>query len=81
VEKAVLGECFSDVHRTLDLVGVVGVRGHRRWLHDPLSAFMVGYALHGEKGALSGLLHITLDYIESDINKKCKKAKYGLRFT
>jgi hypothetical protein len=66
VEKAILGESFSDIHRTLDLVGVVGMRGHRRWLHDPFSAFMVGYALHGQKGAMSGLLHITLDKVCND---------------
>jgi hypothetical protein len=32
---------------------------------------MVGYALHGEKGALSGLLHITLDKVCND--KKARR--------
>ena len=61
VERAILGEAFPDVHRLLDLPGLAGVKRHRRFLHDPLSAFIAGYALHGGKGALSALLHVALD--------------------
>jgi|YelNatPaOPRAMG01_1025707.scaffolds.fasta_scaffold293064_2 hypothetical protein len=71
VEQAILGETFSDVHRLLDLPGLMGVKRHRRFLHSPVEAFMVGYALHGEKGALSGLLHITLDKVCND--KKARR--------
>jgi hypothetical protein len=64
--KAILNEAYPDVDRLLDLPGLMGVRRHRRFLHDPLSAFMIGYALHGEKGALAGLTHITLDKVCND---------------
>lgn len=57
--------------RLLDLPGLMGVKRHRRFLHDPLSAFMVGYALHGEKGGLASLIHITLDQVCND--KKTKR--------
>jgi len=71
VSLSILGEAYPDVDRLLDLPGLMGVKRHRRFLHDPLSAFMVGYALHGHKGALSGLLHITLDKVCND--RKAKK--------
>lgn len=57
----VLGETFRDVDRVLDLPGIAGVRRHRRFFHKPFEAWAIGYALHGEKGALAGLLHVVLD--------------------
>jgi len=64
--KAILNEAYPDVDRLLDLPGLVGVKRHRRFLHDPLSAFMVGYALHGQRGGLAGLLHVLVDHACND---------------
>jgi hypothetical protein len=71
-ERAVLGRSYGDVDRAIDLVGIASVRGHRRYLHTPAEAFAVGYAMHGLRGGASGLLHVLLDYIESDMRKKIK---------
>ena len=71
-ERAVLGRSYGDIDRAIDLVGIANVRGHRRYLHTPMEAFAVGYAMHGLKGGASGLLHILLDYTESDMRRKTK---------
>jgi hypothetical protein len=70
VSLSILGEAYPDVDRLLDLPGLMGVRKHRRFLHDSFSAFMVGYALHGEKGAMSALIHISLDKVCNDRKTK-----------
>lgn len=57
--KLILGKAYPEVDRFLDLVGVVGVRGHRRYLHTPLEAAVVSTVLTGSP--LPGVLHITLD--------------------
>jgi hypothetical protein len=70
VSLSILGQAYPDVDRLLDLPGLMGVKHHRRFLHDPLSAFMIGYALHGEKGALAGFTHILLDKVCNDRNTR-----------
>jgi len=49
----------------LDLPALVKPQGHRRFLHDPLTAVILGSALAGEKGAEAGILHITTDFLAS----------------
>ena len=61
IERLLLGSDFRDVHLALDMPAFLGVKGHRRFFHDPVSAALIGYALHGSRGALSALLHIALD--------------------
>jgi len=68
VEKLLLGSDFKDVHVALDMPAMLGVKGHRRFFHDPVSAALIGYALHGSGGALSALLHIALDQACNDKN-------------
>jgi hypothetical protein len=61
VDKIILGREYPEVHRALDLPYIwLGPR-HRILFHDPASAMLLGYAVAGPGGALSALLHITLD--------------------
>jgi hypothetical protein len=57
--KFILGKAYPEVDRFIDLVGVVGMRGHRRYLHTPLEAAVVSTVLTGSP--LPGILHVTLD--------------------
>lgn len=73
--KLLLKKSYPELDRLIDLVGIVPVRGHRKYLHDPVKAAMLGYALYGEKGMLAGLLHVLLDEIDREKFIKNKKAK------
>jgi hypothetical protein len=66
VERALLGREYPDVHRILDLPAYFVGKSHRRYLHDPLTAYLVGYALHGHRGGLASLLHIIVDRVYGD---------------
>jgi len=68
VERLILNTDLKDVHVALDMPAMLGVKGHRRFFHDPVSAALIGYALHGSGGALSALLHIALDQACNDKN-------------
>jgi hypothetical protein len=61
VDKIVLGREYPEVHRALDLPYLWLGPKHRILFHDPITATMMGYAIAGPRGALSALLHITLD--------------------
>lgn len=43
---------------------------HRRVNHDPVSAFMTGYMLAGEKGGLAAMAHLIPDAFDRDLRNK-----------
>lgn len=66
VARLLLGKDYPDIDMLLDLPAFMGVKKHRRFFHDPMSAFMIGYVRHGVKGGLAGLIHIMLDNASKD---------------
>ena len=68
--QILLGSSFNEVNRVIDLPHRFLKEKHRVIGHDPLSAFLIGYALAGERGGLAGLLHIALDEIANDPKAK-----------
>jgi hypothetical protein len=61
VDKIVLGREYPEVHRALDLPYLWLGPKHRILFHDPVTATLLGFMIAGPGGALSALLHITLD--------------------
>jgi hypothetical protein len=66
VSKLVLGKPYEQIHMLLDLPAFFIPKGHRRFFHDPVSAYFIGYALDGEKGGEAALLHIIVDQVCTD---------------
>jgi hypothetical protein len=66
VSKLVLGEPYERVHMLLDMPAFFIPKGHRRFFHDPVSAYFIGYALDGEKGGEAALLHVLVDKLCDD---------------
>lgn len=70
ISEILLGNACEDTHAAIDEPVKRYGSGHRRFYHDPLSAFLIGISKDGYKGAISGLIHITTDrYVDSKIKK------------
>lgn len=61
IARRILGRSFSKVNRSLDAPAKQLGPSHRRFYHDPFSAYLIGYAIAGERGGIAALLHLAID--------------------
>lgn len=67
IALALMKRSFNQVNRTLDMPYKVYGSAHRKYFHDPLSAYLIGYALAGNEGGKAALIHLLTDQaIKSD---------------
>lgn len=67
INMIILGKSYSQVSHALDLPAKQMGPSHRKYLHDPKSAYIMGYLVAGPRGGLAALIHLKVDSaIKSD---------------
>jgi len=61
ISKIITGEYCDITHQIIDYPVKYLGRGHRNFLHDPISAGIIGLLAEGYKGLVSAESHIVVD--------------------
>jgi hypothetical protein len=74
ISRILLGKSFGIVDKTIDYPVKFLGGSHRKVFHSIPQAFLLGLVLTGDvKGAISGVLHVATDLLDTTGKKEIKK--------